>query len=140
MKKEITVADVMGDYSNEHHKGMFYFNESEAKLITSLKGSPKTVSGSFICTGCQLRTLEGAPKLVGIYFDCSDNELTSLEGAPKSVGGTFYCDEYLLNGENLYIIANALLNGWKSEGEDEEEDEIFKEKALEILTKYFAQS
>jgi hypothetical protein len=126
-----TVADIMDDYSNEHHKGTFYFKESQTKSIRSLKGSPKTVSGAFICIKCKLRTLEGAPIYVGTYFDCSGiDDLESLEGAPQYIGNNFYCDEYILEKDNLYIIANALLNGRKDK-------DSFEKEALRVLIRYF---
>jgi hypothetical protein len=49
------------------------------------------VSGSFICSGNQLRTLEGAPRKVDGSFHCDRNQLRTLEGAPRKVGGSFYC-------------------------------------------------
>ena len=53
--------------------------------------------------------------------------LESLEGLPQYIGGVFYSDKGLKQGENLYIIANALLNGSKGN----------EEYMLETITKYF---
>jgi hypothetical protein len=100
------IRDYTGKYLND------YFDCND-NYLTSLEGAPKIVSGYFDCSNNKLTSLEGSPKIVYHSFSCYDNKLTSLEGAPKSVGGGFYCNEYLLNGENLYIIANALLNGRK---------------------------
>lgn len=50
-----------------------------------------TVSGSFICRDCGLKTLLFGPKEVGGDFDCSNNHLSKydLHNAPKVVGGNF---------------------------------------------------
>jgi hypothetical protein len=59
--------------------------------ISSLEGSPQTVTGDFSCSYNQLTSLEGAPLTVEGYFDCSNNELTSLEGATQTVTKGFSC-------------------------------------------------
>jgi transcription elongation factor Elf1 len=72
-----------------------YFNCSFCNSLTSLKGAPKKVRGTFYCNNCDsLTSLEGAPEEVGGTFDCSGcTNLTSLEGAPEEVGGMFDCRE-----------------------------------------------
>jgi hypothetical protein len=122
-----SVKNIIGDYTGQHYKGHF-LNTFDS--LDSLEGSPEIVSGHFYCSDNKLTSLEGAPKIVGGNFSCYHNNLESLEGAPLSVGWSFECDLRLKKGENLYIIANALLNGRKGKRE-------FKNKALEILTKYF---
>jgi hypothetical protein len=59
--------------------------------ISSLAGSPQTVTGDFSCSYNELTSLEGAPLTVKGYFDCSNNELTSLEGATQTVTKGFSC-------------------------------------------------
>ena len=59
--------------------------------LTSLKGAPQEIGGDFICANNELTTLEGAPQKVGRDFDCSNNELTSLKGASQEIGGGFDC-------------------------------------------------
>ena len=59
--------------------------------LTSLKGAPQEIGGDFICANNELTTLEGAPQKVGGSFDCSNNELTSLKGASQEIGGGFDC-------------------------------------------------
>jgi hypothetical protein len=49
------------------------------------------VSGSFICSGNQLRTLDGAPSEVCGDVWCFGNQLRTLEGSPRVVGDGFYC-------------------------------------------------
>lgn len=61
--------------------------------MTSLKGAPEEVGGSFTCSYNKLTSLKGAPKEVYGYFDCSYNKLTSLEGAPKKVACNFDCSD-----------------------------------------------
>lgn len=62
--------------------------------IDSLQGAPKEVGGSFYCTGTKITSLEGAPEKVGRAFECWDTKtLTSLKGSPKEVGGYFDCSD-----------------------------------------------
>ena len=67
-----------------------YFGCSDLGL-TSLKGAPQEVGGSFYCFYNQLTSLEGAPREVGENFYCTNNKLTSLKGAPQKIGRGFYC-------------------------------------------------
>jgi len=59
--------------------------------LSSLEGSPHTVTGDFSCAWNNLRTLEGAPRTVGGNFNCTGNKLISLEGGPERVGGQYIC-------------------------------------------------
>ena len=61
--------------------------------LTSLKGSPKSVSGNFYCGFNKLPTLEFCPEKVKGNFICDLNRLTTLEFAPKEVKGNFSCRE-----------------------------------------------
>ncbi len=61
------------------------------KYLTSLKGAPEKVNGSFNCGNNKLTSLEGSPKKVNGDFYCSYNDLTSLESAPEEVDGDFNC-------------------------------------------------
>jgi hypothetical protein len=74
--------------------------------------------------------LKYSPRIVGGSFICVQNDLESLEDAPENVGGKFLCDNELLEGDNLYIIVNALLNGRKDK-------KYFEEEALQTLIEYF---
>jgi hypothetical protein len=103
-----SVKNIIGDYTGKYFRD--YFNCASYEL-TSLEGAPEIVSGSFNCRNNKLTSLEGSPKIVYHSFSCYDNDLNSLEGAPLSVGLSFGCDPRLKKGENLYIIANALING-----------------------------
>jgi Leucine-rich repeat (LRR) protein len=53
-------------------------------MITSLKGSPRVINGSFDVEDNKLTTLKGGPEHVYGYFDCSENELTDLQGCPTT--------------------------------------------------------
>lgn len=103
-----SIKTEIGDYTGKYFRD--YFNCAGYELA-SLEGAPEIVSGSFNCRNNELTSLEGAPKIVYHSFSCSANDLDSLEGAPLSVGLAFGCDPKLRKGENLYIIANALING-----------------------------
>lgn len=108
-----SVKNIIGDYTGKYFEGRFF--RAALNDLDSLEGSPEIVSGDFFCSNNELRSLKGAPKIVGGDFWCVNNDkLESLEGAPESVRGSFACSPKLLYGENLYIIANALLNGRKS--------------------------
>ena len=53
-------------------------------MITSLKGSPKIIEGSFDVEDNELTTLLGGPEHVHGFFDCSENNLTDLQGCPTT--------------------------------------------------------
>lgn len=55
--------------------------------LTSLKGCPKYVGGTFSCEYNNLTSLLGAPAEVGGDFDCHNNNLRSINHMPKLVGG-----------------------------------------------------
>jgi len=46
--------------------------------------------GGFSCYNNNITTLEGSPHSVSVNFTCSRNKLITLEGCPRSVGGDFY--------------------------------------------------
>lgn len=49
-----------------------YCNFEYNSELLNLKGSPKTLKGSFMCYGCEkLKSLKGAPKKIGGSFDLS---------------------------------------------------------------------
>ena len=63
-------------------------------LIKTLEGAPREVGGDFNCSGCHITTLKGAPKVVKWYFYCENcTKLKSLKGAPEYVGADFYCHD-----------------------------------------------
>ena len=67
----------------------FYCNHNK---LTTLKGSPKEVGGSFYCIYNEyLTSLKGAPKKVGDVFDCAYTSLTNLKYIPD-------CDTLSCNG------------------------------------------
>lgn len=61
--------------------------------ITSLKGCPETIGGSFICSKSpKILSFEFAPKHIGKDFDCRGNKVVKvLNGVPKTIYGTFNC-------------------------------------------------
>ena len=59
--------------------------------MTSLRGCPQYVEGTFDCKNNKLKTLDGGPKRVDKSYTCYNNELTSLKGCPEYIGGNFDC-------------------------------------------------
>lgn len=59
--------------------------------LTSLKGAPRIIHGSFDCRDNKLTSLKDGPIEVDSHFDCENNQLTSLEGAPTKINGYFDC-------------------------------------------------
>jgi len=61
--------------------------------LTTLEGSPETVTGYFSCSGCvNLTNLIGGPKIVGGDYYCYDiDNLESFEGMPDTTS-KFVCD------------------------------------------------
>lgn len=109
------------------------FHCSYNEIIT-LEGAPQYVGQTFNCSGNKyLESLEGAPQYVSESFNCTIcPELESLQGAPEYVGGFFECDKKLKQGDNLYIIVNALLNGYKNR-----KGYTLEKVFLKILERYF---
>jgi hypothetical protein len=79
--------------------------------LTSLKGGPQKVGRGFFCSGGKLTSLKGAPKSVGGDCDFWNNKLTSLRGAPKSVGGDFKCSKNPGNFTEEDVRAVSKVNG-----------------------------
>jgi hypothetical protein len=104
-----SIKDVYGDgLDGKYYEGTF---DCSNKMLTSLEGSPAIIDGDFHCYFSQLESLKGGPRMVGGNFFCFSSSLTSLEGAPECVSDEFDCNHRVKKGDNLYIIANALLNG-----------------------------
>jgi hypothetical protein len=71
------IIDLIGD-----------FDCSNCVNLTSLEGSPSSVTGNFKCWRCNFPTLKGASKKVtGEFYINECDKLTSLEGAPDEVIG-----------------------------------------------------
>jgi hypothetical protein len=58
--------------------------------LTSLKGCPDYILGSFNIAENQLHTLEFGPKIVDGTFNCSDNPLENFLHGPVEVKGSFF--------------------------------------------------
>ena len=56
----------------------------EYKDLTSLKGCPKIVTGTFDCNSNHITSLEGGPR-AAFKYNAFQNKLISLKGAPKYV-------------------------------------------------------
>ena len=75
--------DIGGSFSCRNQKG--------EQSLTSLKGGPKRIKGTYNCSDNSINSLEGGPEYVGETFDCSDNNLTTLIGGPEEVSGRYDC-------------------------------------------------
>jgi hypothetical protein len=61
--------------------------------MTSLRGCPEIVHGSFECHSNNLKNLIGGPIKVDENYGCSLNpNIQSLAGIAKYIGGDFYCN------------------------------------------------
>ena len=61
--------------------------------MTSLRGCPKIVTGSFNCSRNDLKNLIGGPEQVNGDYACSLNaNLESLEGLARIIGGNLACN------------------------------------------------
>ncbi len=69
------------------------FDCSENSLLQTLQYAPEYVGEDFICSNCsQLETLHHSPQYIGKDFDCSNcPHLQTLEGAPQKINGKFNC-------------------------------------------------
>jgi len=63
----------------------------ENMSLTSLKGSPRFISGNFNCSVNSLKNLIGGPIFIGGDFDCSYNSLRNLIGGPQIINGNYNC-------------------------------------------------
>jgi hypothetical protein len=70
----------------------------DGNKITSLRGSPNYIEGSFSCAYNHLTNLIGGPKIVEGTYTCSINDLISLEGMPEEIGGHFNCINHKIDG------------------------------------------
>lgn len=88
--------------SSNNSKNKFIFDQKgsinvSSFNLTSLKGAPQEVNGSFICENNNLTSLDGAPQKIGNSFNCSNNsKLTSLRNGPKFVNKDYYCNDCYL--------------------------------------------
>lgn len=87
--------------------------------LTTLKGCPKIVLGSFSCANNNLDNLQYLPLIITKDLYLHNNKLTSLIGCPKEINGTFICSNNLLtslqympekNIKTLYCQHNKLLD------------------------------
>lgn len=63
--------------------GSFYIN---GNYITSLKGCPKHITGTFNCSNNKLQSLNFGPEYVGVNFISYKNSLTDVYHCPKYIG------------------------------------------------------
>jgi len=77
--------DIGGSFNCSNQKG--------DQSLTSLKGGPKKIQGTYNCSDNSINSLEGGPEYVGDKFRCYDNNLTTLVGGPEEVGGNYYCNQ-----------------------------------------------
>lgn len=63
---------------------------SHIQTVTSLKGSPHFVGGTFNCLNTKITSLKGGPEHVGATMNCSNTLIGSFEGSPSYIGGHFY--------------------------------------------------
>jgi len=84
----------------------FYCDYNE---LTTLKGSPKYVGGSFDCRSNKLTSLVGGPEVVaGNRMDCNDNQLDTLEGFPKLVRDILLQNNKLTTLEGIGKVVGAI--------------------------------
>jgi hypothetical protein len=70
--------------------------------LTSLRGCPKSIDGSFSCIKNNLKNLIGGPEIVTENYFCGQNPFESLEGLAKEIHGKFTCNNKMgLTEKNL---------------------------------------
>lgn len=79
------------DLPYQFHTIKGYLNCNFNKL-TSLKGCPKIIFGSFYCYSNNLKSLKYSPDKIGVDWDITGNYITSLKGCQKTIYGNFYCN------------------------------------------------
>jgi len=119
------------DLSDVKLVGSFFCSRNS---LTSLSGSPHTVTGEFFCYDNQLDSLRGAPKKIGGDFLCESNPLTSLDGIPKKIDGDFVMGaEHVLTFTEKYIRSLSKIKGevlyQDEDGQNYEEWEINGEES-----------
>jgi len=70
------------EMSGKPWNGNFHYTSTD---LTTLKGGPSLVSGSFACYNNKLTSLEGAPSFVNGKIDVANNKLTSLHDVHKII-------------------------------------------------------
>lgn len=87
-----SIEKTFADYFGTNLTGKSYDGDIRCinKGLTSLHGTPETVSGSFECQNNELESLQFGPKYAHSYY-CQNNQLEDLSGAPQEVAGYFNC-------------------------------------------------
>ena len=91
----IKYSDLMGDLTSLQ-LNRFTINKDlviHCPEITSLKGCPESIGGSFDCSKSpNIASFEYCPKHIGGDFDCRGNKVAQyLTGVPKVIYGIFNC-------------------------------------------------
>jgi len=84
-----TVTKGNEDIEGVDYEGMIVASRQK---LTSLRGSPRSVTGDFFCIENKLKSLEYCPENVDGDFCCSYNQLTSIKHCPAQVNGRFWCN------------------------------------------------
>lgn len=91
-------------------RGTFYCQEN--LFLTSLEGGPRHVGRDcLIKYNPELASLEGGPEIVDDNLSCRGNNLTDLYGSPKYIGGKFdfYSENHLDTLEGLGEVGERIV-------------------------------
>ena len=66
------------------------FEEEERSVLSVMGKQPDHNDRNFICNGKKLTSLEGSPKSVSHSVFCSRNKFSSLDGVPSEIGDNLY--------------------------------------------------
>ena len=94
------------NYGPKHVVGTFMVSNN--KNLKSLIGGPESVSGDYLCSGCDIRNFEGFPEFYeGVFCDFSYNpvyEIYKMFGMSKAI---YWINEFeAIQGDK--IIANRM--------------------------------
>jgi len=70
------------------------------------------IKSTFLLIDNFMTSLKGCPYYVEGSFDCSGNELKTLEGAPIKVKGDFYCHSNPGNFAKEYVMTISRVGGY----------------------------
>ncbi len=90
--------------------------------LTSLEGSPKSVTGNFVCSFNPLKSLQHAPKIIDNILDLRGTKITSLDDIHKHVQRA--CLIFLLSGVRSGWLSLFLIKNLRGIYFDDTTDEI----------------
>ena len=105
--------DKLIDLGNGEYKydGGLFLDGVGLTSLTEIPYNIVEVTGQVWLDRNKLTSLKGCPKIVGSSFLCSHNKLTTLEGCPEEVGNVFWCYDNNVKFTEEYVRSLCNVGG-----------------------------